>query len=539
VDEDARGPVADSERPASEQASLAQTSAPVGQRGGLGVHTAGGRARLRVLAALAVVVIAAVAVVVFANPFAGSGKSNGGVGDNGTPISYASVSRESLSQQTQVSATLGYAGSGSILVASGNPPAAVQQAKQSLTSAEGQVTGADSSLASDRSALETLQASIAATKAKAAIDCAGDNAGESSADNNGASNEKGGGDVGSGATCASDQQALAADEQSLPQDSAKVEGDRNQLTSAQTALANARSSYAQARTTADSYAQGAAYTALPSVGQVIHRNEDLFSIAGRPSVLLYGATPATRAFIPGMSPGGDVGELNSNLQALGYGQGLGGDAFTSATAAAIRAFQSAHGVTPTGELLLGSVVFWYGPARVTGVTPTLGASVDPGPALTVTATTRQVTIQLDASQQGSLKVGDPVTITLPSNETTPGVVASVGTVAKAPPSKGGGEESAPTIEVAVRPSDPAATGHLDQAPVQVSITTANVEGVLAVPVTALLALSGGGYAVEVVQPGGLHRLVAVTTGLFDGATGRVQVSGPELAVGQRVVVPAS
>jgi hypothetical protein len=66
-----------------------------------------------------------------------------------------------------------------------------------------------------------------------------------------------------------------------------------------------------------------------------------------------------------------------------------------------------------------------------------------------------------------------------------------------------------------------------------------VENVLTVPVTALIALSGGGYAVEVVGTNGVHQLEAVTAGLFDGANGRVQVNGTELAVGQRVVVPAS
>jgi hypothetical protein len=58
-------------------------------------------------------------------------------------------------------------------------------------------------------------------------------------------------------------------------------------------------------------------------------------------------------------------------------------------------------------------------------------------------------------------------------------------------------------------------------------------------VNALLALAGGGYAVEVVGPDRVHRLVAVTVGLFDDATGLVQVSGSGLIAGQRVVVPAA
>ncbi len=100
----------------------------------------------------------------------------------------------------------------------------------------------------------------------------------------------------------------------------------------------------------------------------------------------------------------------------------------------------------------------------------------------------------------------------------------------------GEEESAPTIEVDATPTDPAATGHLDQAPVNVSITTESVENALAVPIDALLALAGGGYAVEVAE-GRVHRLEAVSLGLFDDADGLVQVSGQGLSAGQRVVVP--
>ena len=179
----------------------------------------------------------------------------------------------------------------------------------------------------------------------------------------------------------------------------------------------------------------------------------------------------------------------------------------------------------TGELLLGSVVFEPGAVRVTSVTPTVGQTVMPGPVLAITSTARQVKVALDAAQQASVKVGDQVTITLPDNQTTPGRITYVSSVATSPSSsKGGEEESAPTIEVDATPTDPAATGHLDQAPVNVSITTESINDVLVVPVDALLALAGGGYAVEVAE-GGVHRLVAVTLGLFDDADGLVQVSG--------------
>jgi hypothetical protein len=240
--------------------------------------------------------------------------------------------------------------------------------------------------------------------------------------------------------------------------------------------------------------------------------------------------------MPGMSVGADVAELNGNLR--GYGA-PSGDAFSVVTTLAIERFQSEHHVPATGQLPLGSVVFEPGAVRVTVVTPTEGSPVQAGPVLGITSTRRVVTIALDASQQSSVKVGDPVLITLPNNSTTPGHVSYVGTVATVPTDNGNGNgSSSPTIEVDVTADRPAATGRLDQAPVDVSITTAMIRNVLAVPVSALLALAGGGYAVEEVEPSGVHQLVGVSVGLFDDAAGVVQVSGSALAAGQRVVVPA-
>jgi multidrug efflux pump subunit AcrA (membrane-fusion protein) len=82
---------------------------------------------------------------------------------------------------------------------------------------------------------------------------------------------------------------------------------------------------------------------------------------------------------------------------------------------------------------------------------------------------------------------------------------------------------------------PKAARHLSQAPVTVTITQSSVSNALVVPVDALLAQPGGGYAVEVIGAHG-HRLVKVTPGLFDDAAGLVQVSG-NLTPGQRVVPP--
>jgi multidrug efflux pump subunit AcrA (membrane-fusion protein) len=148
-----------------------------------------------------------------------------------------------------------------------------------------------------------------------------------------------------------------------------------------------------------------------------------------------------------------------------------------------------------------------------------------------------VSVALAPDLRSEVKKGDRVEITLPDGRTTPGRVTSVGRVATAQSDNSGGPEIGPTVPVHIRPTDPVATGSLDQALVEVGITDQTVHNVLAAPVTALLALSGGGYAVEVVAGDGTHHLVRVTTGLFDDIAGMVQVSGSGLAAGQRVVVP--
>jgi len=284
-----------------------------------------------------------------------------------------------------------------------------------------------------------------------------------------------------------------------------------------------------------SQAQGT-ITALPAVGQTLTQGQPLYWVNAKPVVLLYGSTPAYRALSQGMT-GPDVTQLNADLVALGDAAGLGlsptSDTFSAATATALERLQARLGVDQTGRLAAGDAVFEPTALRITAVNGSVGASAS-GSVLTASSTTRGVTIKLSALQQSQVSVGDHVTITLPDRRTTGGVVYTVGTVATTPQSGG-----TATVDVLVIPTDPAATGSLDQAPVQVAITTATARQALAVPVSALLALSGGGYGVETVDARGVHHVVPVTLGLFDDADGLVQVTGPGLAGGDRVVVPSA
>jgi hypothetical protein len=285
------------------------------------------------------------------------------------------------------------------------------------------------------------------------------------------------------------------------------------------------------------------YTRLPSAGQVIRQGQVLYRVADNPVVLLSGSTPAYRSISEG-DTGPDVRALNADLVALGYATSSEldptSDYFSSETAYALEQLQGTLGETETGSLALGQAVFLPAPVRITTVAATLGTGAAPGgPVADATSTQRQVQVNLDASQQSSVRVGDRAQITLPDNQVTPGVVSRIGTVASSSGSSGSGSgSSSATIPIYITLKHPGDAGRLDQAPVQVTIITAGVQNALIVPVNALLAQPGGSYAVETVDARGVHRLVPLTIGMFDDADGLVQVSG-HLAAGERVVVPAT
>jgi len=94
----------------------------------------------------------------------------------------------------------------------------------------------------------------------------------------------------------------------------------------------------------------------------------------------------------------------------------------------------------------------------------------------------------------------------------------------------------PTVPVIISLDRPGDARGLDRVPVEVAITDAVHHGVLGVPIAALLALAGAGYAVA-VDEGGTRTLIPVTPGIFGGNL--VEVSSPRLRPGMRVEVSSS
>jgi hypothetical protein len=284
------------------------------------------------------------------------------------------------------------------------------------------------------------------------------------------------------------------------------------------------------------------YTWVPAAGARVDCGDTLYKVGEKPVILICGSTPAYRDLAEG-DDGKDVRALNKTLVNEGYADKseLDPDSrhFGWETAAALEKLQEKRGADVTGRLDLGQAVFLPGPLRIGKVTAKNGTSAGPGRTIMQASSNRhEVTVKLDASQQSEVKKGDDAQITLPDNRTTSGVVSRVGTVVTSS-GKNDSNSGSSTIPVYVTLRHPKDAGTLEQAPVQVQITTDGVDHALIVPVTALIGRAGGGYAVEAAAGiSGQTRIVPVTLGLFDDANGRVQVSGA-LSVNDRVVVPST
>ena len=267
------------------------------------------------------------------------------------------------------------------------------------------------------------------------------------------------------------------------------------------------------------------YTWLPRPGATIGPGGVLYRVDNTPVTLMAGGTPAWRPFVLGMTDGPDVRQLQASLIAGHFADGLltaPTGQYDLLTADAVVRWQIARGLPETGWIPLGQVIFLPAPVLVGAMNTAVGeAASGAQQPYQVTTGQRTVTVPLNPNLPPA-SVGEIVSIILPSQASTPGRVTSVGAV------------SVTSGQLTVTPEQPQATGTGINVAVQVSLAVESAHDVLAVPVSALLALAGGGYGLEVVTPSGAHHLVGVTTGLF--ASGQVQVSGPGITAGTRVVV---
>jgi multidrug efflux pump subunit AcrA (membrane-fusion protein) len=147
---------------------------------------------------------------------------------------------------------------------------------------------------------------------------------------------------------------------------------------------------------------------------------------------------------------------------------------------------------------------------------------------------RLVRVNLPIDDEGMLSVGDPVTIELPDLSEIPGKVVFVPLTPTAP------NFGQPIFEVLVEIDDPTIAEGLadlpDQTSVDVIFVSDSMADVMAIPVSALVALLEGGYAVEVESGVASPRLVGVQVEFF-GSNNMVGIASDGLEPGDRVLVP--
>ncbi|MDR6317040.1 efflux RND transporter periplasmic adaptor subunit [Actinoplanes couchii] len=261
-------------------------------------------------------------------------------------------------------------------------------------------------------------------------------------------------------------------------------------------------------------------TRLPAVGAKVARGTVLYRVNDQPVPVFYGATPLFRTIGTAGLEGRDVAQVRRNLTALGYRtRSSRPDVSDSGLLDALARWRKDHKLPGTG-LAPGQVVILSGPGRVSAVTAAPGDPVD-GPILSITGTDPVVSVPMSPADAAGLSIGTEVTVTSPDGAEVPGEVSA------SSDSSDAASDEAGKVTVVVRTEKPIA-GYAGSA-AQVHITTIAREGVLAVPVGALVALAEGGYALQLAD----GSLVAAQTGAFAG--GMVQVSGDGITEGLSVV----
>jgi peptidoglycan hydrolase-like protein with peptidoglycan-binding domain len=231
--------------------------------------------------------------------------------------------------------------------------------------------------------------------------------------------------------------------------------------------------------------------------------------------------------------GDDVLALEEALARLGFDAGgtlVVDGVFDHVTTAAVTAWQAAVGAEEDGIVDLGEVVFLPGAVRISDRLIEPGGSTARGTPVLATSTDESVVaVDLAAADQSLLDEGDAVVVVLPDDTEVPGRVSFKATTATI------SAQGEATFEVIIVPDDLAAAEGLDQAPVDVEVVTDSRPGAVAVPVTALLALAEGGYAVEAGLADGTTRLLGVEPGMY--ADGLVEIVSGDIRPGDLVVAP--
>jgi multidrug efflux pump subunit AcrA (membrane-fusion protein) len=153
------------------------------------------------------------------------------------------------------------------------------------------------------------------------------------------------------------------------------------------------------------------------------------------------------------------------------------------------------------------------------------------PILRTSSTRRVVSVELEADQQSIAHHGQRVQVVLPGGAEVPGKVRGLAAVEASGGEGNPGEKVEPGVEATISVTGKHRIPALDGATVNVRFTHQVRKHVLSVPLTALIAIGGGRFAVY-AREGAARRQIVVSPGL--AADGYVEVEGKGLRAGMTV-----
>ena len=294
---------------------------------------------------------------------------------------------------------------------------------------------------------------------------------------------------------------------------------------------------------------GAVIDRFAASGAPVATGTVLFWEAGLPVVAVEGdanALPALERDLKVGSVGTDVRVLEQMLHAGKFDAAHPmtiDDHLDAATSAAVAAWWTSFGLTvdatkakvvPAGSYAVVPSGLVAGTEVAATGTTLSGDAV----ALTLTAAAREVTTTAPVGD-ATFAVGATIDVEFPDSTIQPGKVVAVGNVATNASNTPG---ATPSVTITIHVDKiPDAVNSFVQIPVTLRVVAQSTPKALVVPVSALVALAEGGYAIEVVTGTAADgtqttKLVGVTPGLF--TDGFVAITGTDIQAGQSVVVPS-
>jgi peptidoglycan hydrolase-like protein with peptidoglycan-binding domain len=265
-------------------------------------------------------------------------------------------------------------------------------------------------------------------------------------------------------------------------------------------------------------------TSVISVGAPVTIGTVLYAVESKPVVAMSGALPAWRTLKVGVSDGPDVQQLELSLVALGYDRSNTmkvDQHFDSNTKAAVQRWQAGYGLSVTGKVTLGSVVFLPSPSTVSAVQTKVGTALGAGDkVLSLAASNQDVVINVPTGDEAFVVPGFAVK-----------VGAVDGTVSLL---RSATQNGTTVVEAVITPTGPI-EGAANGATVKVTIQHDGLAGVLLAPAAALASRLDGSYAVQVVAADGGVSWVPVE--VLATANGNVAIRGTGITDGTKVLLP--